>query len=130
MDKVLKELKENRQEAEDRFLALLAQVEEDMERMASIISSLEEKVPDLTENTQPEALYTDVIESIKAAHTVQTRIVAGLQESMTLHNARSAELARQLTVLPLERMDLVLDTFERRLETLEVRLIRAEKKLT
>jgi hypothetical protein len=129
MDKTLKELKALREETEEHFRALLERAEQDLSRLGSEAQEIREAL-----NTQggdsippPVKEVLDRMTSLNESLVGTGRLLAeGLQEMMSLDNARSAELARQLTVLPLERMDLLFDELERRLETLESRLQRIE----
>lgn len=119
MDNILKELKQQREEAERLFWEALEDSEQHQRRLAELIDSAE---------TGSEASITGggVVEELRTAHAALARMSATVRSAFSLHNARTAELARQLTVLPLERMDLIMDKFERRLENLEVRLQRLE----
>ena len=129
MDKILSELKAMREEVEARFTALLEGLEEESERLGGERDEMLRGVGKLARSD----FDREVVDQLRAAHEgflgKTRRLVAGLRELMSLHNARSAELARQLTVLPLERVDLLLDRFERRLEAQECELQRLQKKL-
>lgn len=124
MDDTLKELRKIREDVEERFNGVLSQMEEDLGQIHAQIKEIE----DAEEDVASANLGKQLSRLSKTVQTYQSRTIEALRESMLLHNARSAELARQLTVLPLERMDLVLDKFERRLEDLEVRLQRLESR--
>ena len=119
MDSVLKELKEHREEAEQQFWQALEESEQHQHRLAELIDSLEV-------GSQSSLGTEHAAELLRSTHATLARMSAAMRNAFSLHNARTAELARQLTVLPLERMDLVMDAFERRLENLEVRLQRLE----
>jgi hypothetical protein len=125
MDKTLRELKAIREETERRFRALVEELEGEQKRFLEQTASLRgsEKGGEVS-YAEALAALASVVESCLRS---QLRFVEALRESMSLHNARCAELARQLTVLPLERMDLILDRFERRLENLECELHRQKK---
>ena len=129
MDKILSELKSIREEVEGRFVALLEELEEESERLSREREEMLRKIGKLAQTD----FDREVVDQLRSAHEgflgKTRRLVTGLRELMSLHNARSAELARQLTVLPLERMDLLLDRFERRLEVQECELQRLQKKL-
>ncbi len=129
MDKILSELKAMREEVEARFTALLEELEEESECLGKERDEMLRKISKLAQTD----FDREVVDQLRSAHEgflgKTRRLVASLRELMSLHNARSAELARQLTVLPLERMDLLLDRFERRLETQECELQRLQKKL-
>lgn len=112
MDDILKELKKIREEVENRFNAGLERLEEGDRRLRALLEGI---------GPGPES---DVLRELSGQ---QAGVIGSLREMAAVDNARSAELARQLTVLPLERMDIILDEFERRLETLETRLQRLEK---
>lgn len=121
MDKTLLELKRNREDTEKRFREIL----EGMEAELGTIQSELESIRRSSQKSESgiEGVFSVLTETLR----IQLRHVEGLRELMTLHNARCAELARQLTVLPLERMDLILDRFERRLEAQECELQRIKK---
>lgn len=112
MDDILKELKRIREEVENRFLQRLEQLEAHERRLRDLL---------------PAASDDPGAESARRATDAVAGLIGALRDMAAVDNARSAELARQLTVLPLERMDIMLDEFERRLESLETRLQRLER---
>ena len=123
MDKVLEDLKRIREETEDRFNAVVEELE-------SVQRRLEGELRALCKSSLPPAGEEDydtvgrITVFLQDYLTIHRQMINGLRESIALHNARCAEIARQLTVLPLERMDLILDNFERRLEAHENELHR------
>lgn len=131
MEKILADLKQTREEVEERFDALIEGLEEAQERLQEATSSMREQAKAL--GTKAAKGLREVYDSAVWLHEHCTdtnhKLILGLMESKALFNARSAELARQLTVLPLERMDLILDKFERRLEDQEVKFQRLEREL-
>ena len=129
MDETLKELKRLREETEARFRSLLERAEEEHSRLHSENTAAEEALDRLGETPEMETereLLERLLRLQQRAMEINALLLEGLREMMALDNARSAELARQLTVLPFSRMDLLFDEFERRLEGLESRLQRLE----
>ena len=129
MDETLKELKRLREETEARFRSLLEHAEEEHSRLRSENAAAEEALSRLGETQEAETereLLEKLLRLQQRAMEISALLLEGLREMMALDNARSAELARQLTVLPFSRMDLLFDEFERRLESLESRLQRLE----
>lgn len=134
MDDVLKDLKRIREDVEMRFNELLERMESEQARVKSLLDSAGKSLKELAakdsgdSTAEATAILRKGIDIIRQSAEIQSLMVQGLREAASLQNARNAELARQLTVLPLERMDLVLDKFERRLESFEVELQRLAKK--
>ncbi len=130
MDKILRELKGIREKTEFRFRGLLDELDDQRKRLRSGAGRLRDALGALPDGTSEpvRAALEEVLQLQEGYLRSQELLIEGLRESMALDNARSAELARQLTVLPLERMDLVLDEFERRLEAQECELQRLRKK--
>ena len=121
MDKVLKDLKRIREQTEGRFRSLLDDTEKELKRLIASLRELEDA------DAGAESMLESVGKALAECGGNQLRLIEGLRESVALHNARCAELARQLTVLPFERMDLILDQFERRLEAQETALQRLKQ---
>ena len=132
MDKTLKELKKIRDETEVRFRSLLDELDESRGRLRGAADQLRAAAKASAEGSakQAQQVIEEMLNLQEGCLHLQERLIEGLREMMALDNARSAELARQLTVLPLERMDLALDEFERRLEAQECELQRLQKKVS
>jgi predicted nuclease with TOPRIM domain len=112
MDEILKDLKRIREEVEERLNQTLDSAAElharSNELLAEVADSGSEPLRDhLEKNNQ-------LLETL----------IAGVRDTVALNNARCAELARQLTVLPAKRFDLMLESVEKRLETLEADFLR------
>jgi hypothetical protein len=109
MDSILKELKQHRETVELEFnkgLEQIAKVQRELDASA-------DAKPSYPTRSELAALANSSEKLFRKMHM--------------LANARSAELARQLTVLPLSRMDHMIDSIEKRMESLESRLARLEK---
>lgn len=117
MDKTLQDLKRAREETEGRFRTLV-------DESLRALESLEQSFSALAKGATPGRHCLEIIEGCLG---VLRRLLEGLQEMAALDNARSAELARQVTVLPAARVDLILEEFDKRLEALECRIQRLEK---
>jgi hypothetical protein len=127
MDDILKELKKLREESENRFNTLIERVEGENARLSEELDNYGRKVfREDAENGETGVFRHQVNILLQLCRDISSLHAACFREFATLHNARCAELARQLTVLPLERMDIILDKFERRIEDLECRLQRLE----
>ena len=109
MDSVLKDLRAKREAVEAEFNQALENLAELQSKIAA------------TGETEIPASLRGLLEAITNSTDKLSR------QMHALDNARSAELARQLTELPISRMDHIIDKLERRLETLESRLARLEK---
>ena len=129
VDETLKDLKRIREETEERFRSLLERLDAEQSRLREEGSAAAAQIERLAGELKGGGLQ-GLLERLLSIQRGCVEAVAllneGLREMMALDNARSAELARQLTVLPLSRMDLLFDEFERRLEALESRLQRLE----
>ncbi len=130
MDRTLKELKEIRENTEIRFRTLLDDLDGERKRLRENARRLRAALKALSGDSaeQVGSVLNEMLNLHEGCLRSQERLIEGLRELMALDNARSAELARQLTVLPLERMDLALDEFERRLEAQECEMRRLQKK--
>jgi hypothetical protein len=128
VDKTLKDLKRLREETEERFRALLEAVDAEQTRLRDEMVSAAEAIERISGG--PAAEVRELLGRLQAVSRgclgLCARLAEGLREMAALDNARSAELARQVTVLPLERMDLLVNELERRMEALECRLQRLE----
>ena len=122
MDKILKDLKSNRETVEDQFNDLMGRLAALQENLDQKLQTFEEKL-EKCEDSYSEELFNICIEF----HRQSAEFIQGFRDMVLLQNARSAELARQLTVLPIDRMDLVLEGFDKRLEDFECRIQRLEK---
>ena len=127
MDDTLKDLKKFREETEERFRELLDAADDEQARLGEELRLMAEQTEKLAQETP------GTVEALHKSRILQERLLGlcarlseGLREMMALDNARSAELARQVTVLPLERMDLLVGELERRLEHLETRIQKLE----
>jgi hypothetical protein len=123
MDSVLKELKEIREETESSLTELI-------DRLETVNLDVFNKLRDLSAGDKENGDGVgsrDLLILLQEMHSNNREVTQAIRKAISLNNARSAELARQLTVLPLERMDLVLDKFEARLESLEAELNRLKK---
>lgn len=129
MDETLKELKKHREETEGRFRALLEQMDSERRRLRNESARIRKSLDGIPDFQGKEMLpfLESMVALLEGCLSSQEHLAQGLREMMALDNARSAELARQLTVLPLERMDLILGEFEKRLESLETKLDRLQK---
>ena len=120
MDSVLKELKAIREETESGLTQLIEELEsrnhKTFEKLRDL-SAGDKENGDGDISRQLHVLMEEMQENNR-------EMVEAIRKTISLNNARSAELARQLTVLPLERMDIVLDRFEARLEGLEAEVNR------
>ena len=127
MDDTLKDLKKLREETEERFRELLDAVDDEQARLAEELRLMAENAEKLAKEAP------ETVETLQKSRALQERLLGlcarlaeGLREMMALDNARSAELARQVTALPLERMDLLVGDLERRLEHRETRIQKLE----
>jgi len=110
MDQVLADLKQIREEVEARLNGVLEECEILLQQQAAELAEDEDSVG----------------KSPRRAHDQLAKIIAAIRDVVALNNARSAELARQLSILPAKRFDLMIETLEKRIETLEAD-IRREK---
>lgn len=131
MDDTLKELKKLREEIEERFRELLDGIDDEQARLREELLLTAETIEALVK--APRDIPPGAAKAWQKSQALQERLLGlcarlaeGLREMMALDNARSAELARQVTALPLERMDLLVGELERRLEQLESRIQRLE----
>lgn len=107
MDQILKDLKQHREEVEERFNRLMVAAEQQHRQSNRSMSAAAGKLnQELNELFQ---LYNDMLQSL----------IGSVREIHALQNARAAELARQVAVLPAKRIDLMLESIEKRIETLE-----------
>ena len=129
VDETLKDLKRIREETEERFRSLLERLDAEQARLREEGSAVATQIERLAGEPKGGGMrgLLELLQSMQRGCVEAIALLnEGLREMMALDNARSAELARQLTVLPLSRMDLLFDEFERRLEALESRLQRLE----
>jgi CHASE3 domain sensor protein len=107
MDKILHDLKNIREETESRLNSLL-------EEAANLHAESNSLLISVTESAEP-----SLREHLEKTNTLLQSMLSAMRETIALNNARCAELARQLTVLPSKRFDLMLESIEKRLESLE-----------
>lgn len=122
MDSVLKDLKKIREETEEKL-------NQAIDKLESINGKAEEKLSSLNvasdeNHNQEKKQLSGLLQELQSCNR---EVCQAIRQTVLLNNARSAELARQLTILPLERMDIVLDRFEGRLESLEAEVDRLKK---
>lgn len=108
MDSVLRELKETRENVEERLNALLQEAEALHARGNKALDEDDDAFRDYT----------------RTSNDLLAKIIGGLRDVIALNNARCAELTRQLTILPAKRTDIMIETLEKRIETLESNLLR------
>lgn len=123
MDSVLKELKEIREETEESLTVIIEKLESASGKISSELEGLHQDRDKAAANLDA-ATFINLLGYL---HDSNRQMQQAIRKTISLNNARSAELARQLTVLPLERMDIVLDRFEARLEGLEAEVNRLKK---
>jgi hypothetical protein len=133
VDKILRELKDLREEIEERFRALLESLDAEGTRLRGEMKRAGDQLEKLCKDdkivlSEQQELLGRLLAVNEGCLGLCERLSEGLREMMALDNARSAELARQVTALPFERMDLIADELERRLEALEAGIQRIEKK--